>query len=105
MATALVPRPGWSKDEDLGHCVGYRVDGVGGRIGFVDDVRPGGGGPELLAVRAGRWGKRLLMFSAVDVAFVVPRTKRIYLAASAAPVASEPIPSFLATGAGRPRGH
>lgn len=92
MTTAFLPRIDPPRDKERGRCEGYRVDGVGGRIGFVDEVRRDGDGPELLAVRAGRWGKRLLIFSAADVALVAPRTRRIYLAPAAAPVASEPTP-------------
>lgn len=91
VTTALLPRIGRPNAEGLAYCVGYRVDGAGGRIGFVEEVRPGGGGPELLAVRAGPWGKRLLIFTAADVAFVVPRRRRICLTPSAGPVASEPL--------------
>lgn len=75
---------------ELGRCQGYRVDGAGGSIGFVDEVRRDRDGAALLAVGAGPVGRRLLIFSAADVASVAPRTTRILLRSSATPVASEP---------------
>ncbi|MEX1357495.1 MAG: hypothetical protein WD981_02615 [Gaiellaceae bacterium] len=73
------------RDYWIDHCEGYRVEGRGGRIGLVEEVRPDG----LLAVRAGLLGRRVLIFDRADVAEIVPRAKRIYLDSSAVPVASE----------------
>jgi hypothetical protein len=81
---------GFDRDYWLRHCAGYRVDGAGGRLGFVDSIRDEGDGGAMLAVRAGRLGRRLLLVRARDVAFIVPRAKRIWLAAPTEIVASEP---------------
>lgn len=72
---------GGDRDYWLAHCEGYRVDGNEGRIGFVEEVSVGAEHPRqtLLAVRAGRLGRRLLLVSAADAAFVVPRERRIWL--------------------------
>jgi len=68
----------------LGHCEGYRVDGAGGRIGFVEEVR----GP-VLVVRAGRLGRRLLLMSGDSVAFIVPREQRLWVDAERGVLATE----------------
>jgi hypothetical protein len=73
----------------LRHCEGYRVDGVEGRLGFVDSIREEADGAALLAVRAGRLGRRLLLVRARDVAFIVPRAERIWLSAPTTIVRSE----------------
>lgn len=69
----------------LAHCEGFRVDGVGGRIGFVDEVRPDG----ILAVRAGLLGRRLLLFAAEAAGHVVPQAEQIWLRSDATIVGSE----------------
>jgi len=70
----------WSFDRDywLAHCEGYRVDGAEGRIGFVDCVRVVHD-RTILAVRAGRLGRRILLVPVENVAFIVPRAERIWL--------------------------
>ena len=75
----------------LAHCEGYRVDGDGGRIGFVEEVRPGPNHPQdtILAVRAGRLGRRVLLVATADVAFIVPRAEQVWLTATRI-VGSEP---------------
>jgi hypothetical protein len=72
---------GFDRDYWLAHCEGYRVDAADGRLGFVEAVRRDGSrnGP-LLAVRAGRLGRRLLLVPASEVAFIVPRAEQIWLA-------------------------
>lgn len=80
---------GFDRDYWLGHCEGYRVDGTEGRLGFVDSIREEGDGETILAVRAGRLGTRLLLIRARDVAFIVPRAERIWLAAPTEIVGSE----------------
>ena len=73
------------RDYWLGHCDGFRVDSGGGRVGFVEEVR-GDGDPDvptILAVRAGMLGRRLLLFTADDVDFIVPRARRVWLRSSA----------------------
>jgi hypothetical protein len=69
------------RDYWLAHCEGYRVDAADGRIGFVEDVRLGPAHPHdtVLAVRAGRLGRRLLLVPAEEAAYVVPRAERIWL--------------------------
>ena len=92
MAVVAPPR-GHHRPIDRGywleHCEGYRVEGAAGRIGFVDEVRPGG----LLAVRAGLLGRRLLIFDPEDVVAIVPRAKRIYLDSSAVLLSTEADPT------------
>jgi hypothetical protein len=75
----------------LRHCEGYRVDAVGGRLGHVEEIRDGDSGclPSL-AIRAGRLGTHLLSVPASEVAFIVPRAKRIWLKTSAQLADSDP---------------
>lgn len=65
----------------LGQCDGYRVDSADGRIGVVEAVRqrPGSCEPQELAVRAGLFGRRVLLVAADQVARIVPREQRIVL--------------------------
>lgn len=76
------------RDYWLGHCQGYRVDGHGGRIGFVEEVRAEGG-RTVLAVRAGLLGRRILLLAADEVAFIVPQAQRIWLRTPATILGSE----------------
>lgn len=75
----------------LGQCEGFRVDSPDGRIGFVVGVLAGAGRarPEVLAVRAGLFGRRLLLIPTRCVESVVPRRRRILLHASPELVGSE----------------
>jgi hypothetical protein len=57
---------------------GFRVDGPGGRIGIVEEVRDVRDEP-LLAVRAGLLGRRVLLIPATEVFEIVPRAMRIWL--------------------------
>lgn len=79
-ANAAAPARGAALDNNywLAHCDGYRVDSVGGRIGFVDQVDVELG-RVVLRVRLGRLGRRILSINADDVAFIVPRAQRIWL--------------------------
>lgn len=86
---AAGPRParvehGFDRDYWLAHCEGFQVEAEAGRIGFVEEVRASAeaGDEPVLAVRAGRLGRRLLLIPGRDVAFVLPRTERLYLASS-----------------------
>jgi hypothetical protein len=89
---------GFDRQYWLAHCEGYRVDAAEGRLGFVEQVRPQEAGePPTLAVRAGRLGRRLMLVSAAEVAFIVPRTRRIWLRSPVAIVGSDPVAS-LASG-------
>jgi hypothetical protein len=45
--------------------------------------------PDALAVRAGLFGRRLLLISVDDVAEIIPRETRIVLRAPPTPIASE----------------
>ena len=65
------------------------MDGDEGRLGFVDSIREEADGGAILAVRAGRLGRRLLLVRARDVAFIVPRAQRIWLAAPTEILGSE----------------
>jgi hypothetical protein len=81
------------RDYWLAHCEGYRVDGGEGRLGFVEEVRIGREHPRetILAVRAGRLGRRRLLVSAAEVAFLVPRAQRIWLRTPTTIVDTEPL--------------
>lgn len=89
-ARQALPAPNGSFDRDywLSHCEGYRVDGVEGRIGFVDAVRVQRGAM-VLAVRAGRLGRRILLVPAEEVVFIVPRVGRLWLQTPATIIDSE----------------
>jgi hypothetical protein len=75
----------------LQHCEGFRVDGSGGRIGIVEEVRtdPSDPGTVVLAVRAGLLGRRLLLFSASEVTHLVPQAQRLWLRTSASILGTE----------------
>ena len=88
-ATTQPTANGFDRDYWLRHCEGYRVDGAEGRLGFVDSIRDEADGEAILAVRAGRLGRRLLLIRARHVAFIVPREERIWLAAPTEIVGSE----------------
>lgn len=79
----------WEEDW-LGQSEGFRVDSPDGRIGFVEAVLAGSGGPETLVVRAGLFGRGLLLVSTENVVEVVPRRKRIVLSGSPRLVGAEP---------------
>jgi len=70
----------------LRHSQGFRVDGVGGRIGFVEEIRADG---QILAVRAGLLGRRLLLFPAEAAAVILPQARRIWLRSDASIIGSE----------------
>lgn len=71
------------RDYWLTHCQGFSVEGAGGRVGIVQDVRRGAGPREAtLAVGAGRLGRRLLLVPATEVSRIVPRGERIWLRSS-----------------------
>ena len=64
----------------LTHSEGFRVDAPGGRVGFVEAiVERDAGEPSALIVRAGLFGRRLLVVPAVEVEEVIPRRKRLRL--------------------------
>jgi hypothetical protein len=87
------PTPATTFDREywLSHCEGFRVDAAEGRIGVVECVQERGpDGVPLLSVRGGRLGTRLLTVSTADVAFIVPRATRIWLASPVRLIGSEP---------------
>jgi hypothetical protein len=93
LRTVPVPETQLEFDREywLAHCEGYRVDGAGGRIGFVEEIRANPADPDLplLAVRAGRFGRRVLIVPSEAVQFIVPRARRIWLRSPVEIVASE----------------
>ncbi len=75
----------------LSHCEGFRVDTVNGRLGFVEEIRASDGLDDVvLAVRAGRFGRRVTLVSARDVDFVVPRAERLWLHSPSRIIGTEP---------------
>lgn len=93
LRTAPTPavRPEFDRGYWLAHCEGYRVDGSEGRIGFVEEVRANPTDPEapLLAVRAGRLGRRVMVVPSEAVQFILPRARRIWLRSPVEIVTSE----------------
>ena len=83
--------PTFDRDYWVDHCEGYRVDGHAGRIGFVEEVRvdPAEPSRRLLAVRAGLLGRRVIVFAAHEIEFIVPRAERIWLRTPATILSSE----------------
>jgi hypothetical protein len=81
----------FDRDYWIAHCEGYRVDGNTGRIGFVEEVRPNPANPSspLLAIRAGRLGRRIIVVPADEVHAIVPRSERIWLRAPVTITSSE----------------
>src|SRR5881394_236826 len=68
----------------LRRCEGFVVETPTRRIGRVDGIRYGVSQdePEALAVRAGRFGRRLLLVSVEGVARIVPEERRVLLTES-----------------------
>lgn len=71
----LETNSGFDRAYWLAHCDGYRVECGAGRFGFVERVLENG----VLAVRAGRLGRRLLFVPTSEVEFIVPRAEQIWL--------------------------
>jgi len=80
--TATPPAPRFEAPLDrrywVEHCEGFRVDGVRGRIGVVEEVR-GEGGDCLLAIRTGVLGLKVMLISASEVFEIVPRARKLWL--------------------------
>ena len=70
---------------------GFRVDSPSGRVGFVEELRFGSSmqRPDALAVRAGLFGRVLLIIPVEQVAQILPQERRILLRASPRPTATE----------------
>jgi hypothetical protein len=61
-------------------CQGFRVESPVGRIGTVTGLRfQGSIEPELLEVRAGLLGHRLLLIPVAEVKAILPRERRVVL--------------------------
>ena len=80
----------------LHRCEGFRVDSPDGRVGFVAELRFGTSmaRPDALAVRAGLFGRLLLIIPVEQVLEVVPQERRIVLRASPRPTAVERLRSL-----------
>ncbi|HEX4929327.1 MAG TPA: hypothetical protein VFV62_01365 [Gaiellaceae bacterium] len=94
LQTAHDLRTPMSIDRDywLSHCEGYRVDTADGRLGFVDEIRAGRDPDgDVLAVRAGVLGRRIVLVPVAEVEFVVPRAERIWLHSPVTIRGSEPV--------------
>lgn len=63
------------------HCEGFRVDGAGGRVGFVEEVEATRD-RVVLRVRMGRLGSHVIEIPAAEIAFIVPRAQRVWLRTS-----------------------
>jgi hypothetical protein len=83
-----VPATEFDREYWLAHSEGYQVDDTEGRIGFVEEIRHVVGGT-MLAVRASKLGRRILLVPLTEVAFIVPRSQRIWLRAPATIIGSE----------------
>ena len=72
---------GVDRDYWVAHSDGFRVDGADGRIGFVERVQadPENPGGNLLMVRAGVLGLRVVAVRSTDVTAIVPQAHRIWL--------------------------
>lgn len=89
----------------LCRCQGFRVDSPEGRVGFVEEVRFRSrvDRPDVLAVRAGRVGRHLLIVPVDEVADIAAREGRIVLR-SAPPLTGRRKLPRLAVGRRRSRG-
>lgn len=86
-----LPAAAFDRDYWLTHCEGFRVDAPNGRLGFVEEIRAGDGPDDtVLAVRAGRLGRRIVLVSVREVDFIVPRAERIWLHSPGRIIGSEP---------------
>jgi hypothetical protein len=86
------PRGGASDlDYWLRRCEGFRVDSPQGRVGFVEEVRYATrcDRPDLIAVRAGLLGRRLLILPVAEVAEILPGEELLVLHRSPRPTATE----------------
>ena len=97
MATTLLPAhdinspTSFDRDYWLSHCEGFRVDTAHGRLGFVEEVRGGDDRyGDVLAVRVGLLGRRIVLVPATEVDAIVPRAERIWLHSPVRILGSEP---------------
>jgi hypothetical protein len=75
----------------LRRCEGFRVDSPQGRVGFVEEVRYASrcDRPDVIAVRAGRLGRLLLIIPVEEVAEIPPGEELVVLHRSPRPSATE----------------
>lgn len=73
-------RAGHIDDDWLARCEGFQVDGTGGRLGVVEEVRWGPDGEvHALVVVGGLLGNRHLLVPVSEIAVVQPRRMRVAL--------------------------
>lgn len=65
----------------LRRCEGFRVDSTNGRVGFVEEVRYASRSdcPDVIVVRAGIFGRLLLVVPVAEIAEIVPREELVVL--------------------------
>jgi hypothetical protein len=65
----------------LRRCEGFRVDSPNGRVGFVEELRYGSSleAPDAVAVRAGLFGRLLLIIPTEEIEEIFPRERRVLL--------------------------
>lgn len=65
----------------LGRCEGFRVDSPHGRVGFVEELRYGSSveEPDAIAVRAGLFGRLLLIVPTGEVDEIFPMEERMHV--------------------------
>ncbi len=80
-AVRVIRTPGFDRDYWLCRCEGFRVEAPAGWVGTVVELRFGSrlDRPDLLVVRVGRFGRRLLLVSVVGVEEIRPREERLVL--------------------------
>ena len=92
--TLEFPRPlSWDTDYWLCRCEGFRVDAAAQRLGVVEEVRFRArlDRPDVLVVRGGLLGSRVLPVPVTEVKEVIPREQRLVLARPPEERAYEPI--------------
>jgi hypothetical protein len=90
--------PGNPRQSSLGReywlrrCEGFRVEGPGGRVGYVRGIRFGSeADPEALEVGAGLLGRRRLLIPVSEVAQILPEERRLILHGHPRLLASEQV--------------
>jgi hypothetical protein len=79
----------YGRDYWLHRCEGFRVEAAGREIGTVHGLRFNGSiEPDLLEVRTGLFGRRVVLIPVEQVEELLPKEKRILLRAS--PTIAEP---------------
>jgi hypothetical protein len=74
----------YGRDYWLHRCEGFRVEAAGREIGRVHGLRFNGSiEPDLLEVRTGLFGRRVLLIAVEQVEELLPREKRVVLRAQA----------------------